>query len=388
MALNIPKSAFVAVIGIVLALYYMATNTFSTPEQKPSRPVSEKPFENALAGIGIVEAHEESVRVMPYDSGQVANVFVKEGDKVTTGTPLYQLDNQRLNTQLLSQQSEVSALQASLNRLNHEPRPETIPALEAKEKATKARYLNEKSQFDRLNNVSDPRAISQNDLTQSKLKTEEALANWQEAKANLTLQNSGAWQFDIEENQAKLDSARNKLQTLRIQYQQSVIKSPIDGTVLQVNTRPGEFVVAGQPGNSLGAKEDAPVIIGADGPLQVRVDIDEVTATYFQPSDKAMAYIKGNAKFKFPLQFKRIEPYMVPKRSLTGSTAERVDVRVLQVIYEFERPDEFPVYVGQQVEVFTQKGLNSQKTDSDNQSVDDELNQEQLALESITQEQD
>jgi HlyD family secretion protein len=47
----------------------------------------------------------------------------------------------------------------------------------------------------------------------------------------------------------------------------------------------------------------------------------------------------------------RFEPFVVPKKSLTGDTTERVDTRVLQVLYRFNRGD-LPVYVGQQVDVF------------------------------------
>jgi len=50
----------------------------------------------------------------------------------------------------------------------------------------------------------------------------------------------------------------------------------------------------------------------------------------------------------------RIEPYVIPKKSLTGDNTERVDTRVLQVIYRFERPS-FPIYAGQQVDVFIER---------------------------------
>ena len=52
-----------------------------------------------------------------------------------------------------------------------------------------------------------------------------------------------------------------------------------------------------------------------------------------------------------PLRFVRFEPFVVPKRSLTGDSTERVDTRVLQVIYRVER-DDLPLFVGQQVDVF------------------------------------
>jgi hypothetical protein len=57
---------------------------------------------------------------------------------------------------------------------------------------------------------------------------------------------------------------------------------------------------------------------------------------------------------KIPLTFVRIEPYVVPKKSLTGENTERVDTRVLQIIYRFDRPP-FPVYAGQQVDVFIER---------------------------------
>jgi len=54
----------------------------------------------------------------------------------------------------------------------------------------------------------------------------------------------------------------------------------------------------------------------------------------------------------FPLEFVRVEPYVIPKMSLTGASTERVDTRVLQVIFSMKKPTSPPVYVGQQVDVF------------------------------------
>ena len=61
--------------------------------------------------------------------------------------------------------------------------------------------------------------------------------------------------------------------------------------------------------------------------------------------------MRGNPAISVALSFVRFEPYVLPKRSLTGDTAERVDTRVLQAIYAFA-PSDFPAFVGQQVDVF------------------------------------
>jgi hypothetical protein len=65
--------------------------------------------------------------------------------------------------------------------------------------------------------------------------------------------------------------------------------------------------------------------------------------------------VRGNRDIRFPLAFVRIEPYVLAKRSLTGDIAERVDTRVLELVYSFD-PDGLPVYIGQQVDVFIEAG--------------------------------
>lgn len=96
------------------------------------------------------------------------------------------------------------------------------------------------------------------------------------------------------------------------------------------------------------------MILGETERLQIRADIDEQNAPLVVANEPAVAFLKGDTKSPIPLRFTRIEPYVVPKKSLTGDSTERVDTRVLQVIFEFDRPAT-PVYVGQQMDVFIQR---------------------------------
>jgi len=86
-------------------------------------------------------------------------------------------------------------------------------------------------------------------------------------------------------------------------------------------------------------------------PLHVRADVDEHDIVQFNPRAKAVLQLRGKTDRHFPLRFVRVEPYVVAKRWLTGDNTERVDTRVLQVIYEVEQIDS-AAYVGQQVDVF------------------------------------
>jgi hypothetical protein len=116
--------------------------------------------------------------------------------------------------------------------------------------------------------------------------------------------------------------------------------------VLQVNVRPGEFAPAGVTPTPL-------MLFGAVTPLHVRVDIDEHEAYRVKRGAKAFAYLRGRKEINTELAFVRFEPYVIPKRSLTGESTERVDTRVLQVVYSFDRGS-LPVYVGQQMDVYIQ----------------------------------
>ncbi len=118
----------------------------------------------------------------------------------------------------------------------------------------------------------------------------------------------------------------------------------MDGEILQLNVRLGQFA-------ALTWKEPM-VVLGDIHRLHVRVDIDENDLAFYSPGADAIATLKGRAKVRFPLKFVYVEPYVIPKQSLTGYNSERVDTRVLQVIYQL--PEERPVelFVGQQMDVY------------------------------------
>jgi len=61
--------------------------------------------------------------------------------------------------------------------------------------------------------------------------------------------------------------------------------------------------------------------------------------------------VRGNSDLKTPVTFERFEPFVLPKKSLTGDSTERVDTRVLQVIYRVENQS-LQLFVGQQMDVF------------------------------------
>jgi HlyD family secretion protein len=360
--MKLPKSIWFAVIGVLLTGFYLWSHAFRVPAQKPTRPLAKQPYSKGFAGLGLVEPLEKAVRVMPYYSGRVETVFVQEGDAVKPGSPLYALNTQALQAAMAKQQAVIAQQQATLHRLQQEPRPERLPALTARVENAKSLWLKEKALATRYNALKGTDAVSANDVQRQQLSVQAAYASWQEALATLKLEQAGTWQAQQEEARQAINVAKADLNTLRVQLQQATVRSAIEGTVLQVNLRAGEYVAATPPGDTLGSRQDSGILLGSLEQLQVKVDLDEVTAAYVKPGLPATGYIKGNASLKFPLRFVRVYPFMVPKRNLNGNSGERVDVRVLQVIYAFDPPKTFTVYPGQQVEVYLKDEAPALKT--------------------------
>ncbi len=128
---------------------------------------------------------------------------------------------------------------------------------------------------------------------------------------------------------------------------QATVTSPIDGVVMQVNIRAGERVTQ--------MNTAALMVLGDLKTSHIRVDIDERDIVRYRTGAPAKAYPRGNTAHEIALRFVRVEPYVVPKKSLTGDNTERVDTRVLQAIYAVEKTDR-QVYVGQQLDVFIEEG--------------------------------
>jgi multidrug resistance efflux pump len=186
--------------------------------------------------------------------------------------------------------------------------------------------------------------MASEDVRQRQLNLEMARRQLVQAKANNQLLKAGAWYPDKEIARAAVAQAEAQVAQTRTELERTIVRAPVDGEVLQVNVRLGEYVGA-PPTQTL-------VLLGNSHKLNIRVDIDEHDIPRFRAGTSAWASMRGNPAEKYPLQFARVEPYVVPKKSLTGDNTERVDTRVLQVIYTLDMTDRPRVYIGQQMDVF------------------------------------
>ncbi|MBX7106854.1 MAG: HlyD family efflux transporter periplasmic adaptor subunit [Gemmataceae bacterium] len=333
--------------GIAGAMLLFAVYHVVRAQQVPAKgapPVepAKSPFTRSLAGSGIVEAETENISVGTPLPGVVAEVAIKVGQRVAAGTVLFRIDDRQLRAEEKLRAANLAAAQSQLAKLVAMPRAEELPPAEARVREARANLDNWTDQYERAQKLYQQRAVGEEEVNKLRQQRQAAQEQWDRAKAELALLRAGAWEPDRMVAQANVTQMEAQLAMTRTELDRLAVRAPVAGEVLQVNVRPGEFVGA-PPGQPL-------VVLGNIDRLHVRVDIDENDIHRFSPETNAQARLRGDPRQKFGLKFIRVEPFVIPKKSLTGANTERVDTRVLQVIYALDVNTR--VYVGQQLDVF------------------------------------
>jgi len=280
----------IAAAGIISGILVSRKSSAPPAEMKPFVAPSVNPYEYAVSASGIIEASRENIAIGSPVQGIIDKVHVNVWQKVDKGTPLFEIDGRELKAELVLKNSLVNIAKAQLSKV--------------------------KDQLQLLRSIDDPRAVSIDELRTKENEVAVAQTQLDHALA------------DFAYKQALLD--------------RHIVRAPCDGVIIQCNARVGELLTF---------NNSSPIILGDINELQIRADVDEQNACQICSGAKATAYLKNKPEFSLPLKFLRIEPYVIPKRSLTGLSDERVDTRVLQVIYTFNPPEEYPIYIGQRVDV-------------------------------------
>jgi HlyD family secretion protein len=341
----------VALSMLVFGVLHILNAEQELPKTQPPTTPAKNPYGKSIAASGLVEPQSQNIAIGSPLSGVVLEVFVpadKVGQQVTKGTPLFRVDDRQLKAQLAWQQSSLQAAVAQLAKLQAMPRKELLPPAEARLRAAEAKARLWLDQANRAEKLLAVKAVQEEEYNMRRNSFDEAQAQAATVAAELAELKAGAWAPDIQIAQAAIEQARAQMAITQTEIDRCLVRAPVDGQILQVSVRPGEFVSA-PPDKEL-------IVIGDLEHLRVRVEIDEQDIPRFTTGMPAQAYARGNNTKPIPLRFVRVEPYVVPKRSLTGDNTERVDTRVLQVIYEIGAVQQ-TLYVGQQMDVFLDAAL-------------------------------
>jgi HlyD family secretion protein len=334
-------------IALAFLLFEVVNVIYARRTMPPTVPFIEPPSRprglRAIAGAGLVEARRENIPIGAPLAGVVVEVFVKRGQPVKKGDPLFRLDDRDLRAQLGVQVANLAAAEAQLERLIVAPQVGDIPTSEAAVEEARAHLNDAELAYRRSGALFERRAEAAGDRDKHRY-------TYLAKKATLTRQAAdlrrlkATWEKDKQVARATVAQAQSQVEGMKVNIERLTVRALVDGEVLQVHVRPGQLA-------ALNWNEPL-IILGDIQRRHVRVNIDEQDLPYFSTCSRAVATLKGRPQVRFPLTFFDVEPYVIPKQSLTGATVERVDTRVLQVLFELPEPPPIPLYIGQQMDVY------------------------------------
>ncbi len=305
-----------------------------------------------IGGVGIVEPASEAISIGSNVAGIVTEVFARPGEQVKKGQRLLVIDDRTAQAGVLVARANLLAQQAKLRELQGQiaPTRARVDSAAANLEQAKAVAINSNQELARGQKIAG-NGLSLEELELRKLnavlseaKVHEAEAKLREAQGSLDLLAGVESAPSMFVQQAAVEQAAANLAKVDNDLSLQTVLSPSDATVLQVKVRGGEFAPAAVLATPL-------MTLGVTDPLHVRVDIDESEIPRFDSSTKAYASVRGRPETKVPLQYVRTEPYVIPKKTLNGSVSERVDTRVMQIIYSVS-PNIINAITGQQVDVY------------------------------------
>lgn len=285
-----------AVLGLGLAVGAIILGNHEITPPPPAVKATQAPYTQFIAGAGLIESSTENIAITTPVSGIVSDIYVNLGDKVEAGTPLFKIDTRDLEAELLPLRAAIGEKKGVLGNADA-------------------------------------------DLTIAK-----------KAGGSVSKELLSERKFEVSIASAGLKKAQAEVERLNIEIDRRTIEAPMAGSILQIKTHLGEFA-----DSNITTDKPPLMMMGNIDVLHARVDIDEYDAWRFDKDQPAVAFVRGIADVKIPLKFVRVEPYIIPKKSLTGNSAERTDTRVLQAIYSLA-PKE-GLYIGEQLDVYIKAPL-------------------------------
>jgi HlyD family secretion protein len=349
------------VSGIGLALAFVSAY-LSGQQSEPLPPAfnpAANPYAKGIYAQGIIESaqpHGENINIYPEVSGPITEVPVAEGAKVRKGDELLRIDDsvQRATTEQLQAQAE--AARAVLAELKAEPRRENLDVAAAQVDNAKASLKNAGDQLakqERAYSI-EPKSISRDALDNARNAVKIAATNLEVVEKQYALVKAGAWTYDIQNQEKQYIALSKAYASSAALLSKYTIRAPADGIVRSIQAAVGSYVSPQGAYDTYTQGMNPLIVMGApDDRLQVRAFIDEILIDRLADPAKltAQLFIRGTDKH-VPLAFIRVQPFVSPKIELSDQRQERVDVRVLPVIFSFANSNNLNVYPGELVDVY------------------------------------
>lgn len=283
-----------------------------------------------IVGNGIVEPAQRETKLASDVSGRIAEVLVREGERVAEGAVLVRLTSSSEQAALAAAVADVRAAKAEYQRVSRGQRQEDIEAAIADADAAESKAELSAGVLKRNAQLAKTGALTADELDrlQRQAATDRSMYRQSDARRRAALH--GARKEDIAAARARLDAAIARKEQARAALDRLAVRAPIAGEILQIKHRVGEYYTP--------SSGDALLIIGDTRELQVRMDVDERDIAAVGPG--AHAEITADA---FKGQHYRgvvveVGRRMGRKNIRTDDPTERIDTKILEVVIRLDEP--------------------------------------------------
>jgi HlyD family secretion protein len=292
---------------------------------------------DVVSGAGTVEPISEDIKLDSEMAGKLKSVNVQEGDIIQKGQVLAELENDDYRAELESATAEMQAKEAALRKVVNGAQGQERSEASASARAAEAVMKNAQANLGRRRELFEAGVVSREELERYTKEYNVAKEQYQESADQSSLIDSSAREEDVAVAQADLQLSRAQVADAQAKYEKTILKSPIDGTVLRKHHRNGESV-----SNSATAR-DPILTIGDINVLRVRVDIDESDVNKIQLGQKAYITADAFGKQKYWGHVVQIGELLGPKNAPSDEPTARVDRKFLEALVELDPGTHMPI---------------------------------------------
>lgn len=264
---------------------------------------------------GIIEA--DDVHVGSKVGGRVMKVVAKEGQSVKAGDVLVLLEPYEPRASLSESQASLKQAEAKLAELVAGYRREEIDQAKADWLAAKVQHGNAERFRQRIADLIDRSLVAHQEYDDAKAKAEEAEQKTKSAKERYDLLLAGMRPEEIAQARAGMEMARARVQLLRTQLDETIVRAPLDAVVEVLDLEPGDLIGAGKPVATLLRTSS----------LWVRAYLPEKRLGHVQPGLKVKIRVDSFPEKNFSGTVRRIHR----QAEFTPRNVQTTEERVLQV---------------------------------------------------------
>ncbi len=205
--------------------------------------------------------------------GRIDWIGIEMGDKIAKGQVLVRIEDDVFKARVVQQQGVLENAKAKLAELEAGSRPQEIAAAQALVDQAQAESTNAQMDYNRLKDLESTKSVSQQQVDDAEALVRSRKAALESQQQQFELAKIGPRKEEIDAQRATMHQLEGALANAQIDLDNTVIRSPLDATVLERNVEVGEFVTTGFVGDR-GAKGYV-VSIADLNDLRVELDISQ-----------------------------------------------------------------------------------------------------------------